>query len=66
MGEAIVTIILLIIGLVVAGAVLSFVLSALGLVLWFIPLLIKVAIYGGLIYLGWLVFRKITDKKIAD
>jgi threonine/homoserine/homoserine lactone efflux protein len=62
MGQAIGTIILVIIALVVAGAVLSFVLSALGL----IPLLIKLAIWGGLIYLGWLVFRKISEKKTAD
>jgi hypothetical protein len=31
-----------------------------------IPLLIKLAIWGGLIYLGWLVFRKIVQDKTAD
>jgi hypothetical protein len=66
MGQAIGTIILVVIALVVVAAVGSLVLSVLGIFLGLIPLLIKLAIFGGLIYLGWLVFRKIAQDKTAD
>jgi hypothetical protein len=66
MGQAIGTIILVVIALVVIAAVGGLVLSVLGMFLAFIPLLIKLAIWGGLIYLGWLVFRKIAQDKTAD
>jgi hypothetical protein len=66
MGQAIGTIIVVVIALVVIAAVGSLVLSVLGMFLAFIPLLIKLAIWGGLIYLGWLVFRKIAQDKTAD
>ncbi len=66
MGQAIGTIIVVVIALVVIAAVGSLVISVLGMFLAFIPLLIKLAIWGGLIYLGWLVFRKIAQDKTAD
>jgi hypothetical protein len=66
MGQAIGTIILVVVALVVVAAVGSLVLSVLGMFLGLIPLLIKLAIWGGLIYLGWLVFRKIAQDKTAD
>jgi hypothetical protein len=66
MGHAIGTIILVVIALVVIAAVGSLILSVLGMFLGLIPLLIKLAIWGGLIYLVWLVFRKIAQDKTAD
>ena len=60
MGEAIGKILFVVIALVVIASVGSLVLSALGMVLWLIPVLIKFAIIGAVIYLGWLVFNKLT------
>lgn len=60
MGEAIGKIIFVIIALVVIATVGSLVLSVLGLALALIPLLIKVAFIGGLIYLALLVVRKLS------
>jgi len=60
MGEAIGTIIFIVVGLIVVAAVGSLILSVLGIFLGLIPLLIKLAIWGGLIYLGWLLIRKLT------
>lgn len=60
MGQAVGTIIFVIIALVVVAAVGSVILSVLGLAFALIPLLIKVALWGGLIYLAWLVIRKLT------
>jgi hypothetical protein len=61
MGQAIGTIIFVIIALVVVAAVGSVILSVLGLAFALIPLLIKLAIWGGLIYLVWLLIRKLTN-----
>jgi hypothetical protein len=61
MGQAIGTIIFVIIALVVVAAIGSVILSVLGLAFALIPLLIKLAIWGGLIYLVWLVIRKLTN-----
>ena len=60
MGEAIGKIIFVVIALVVIATVGSLVLSVLGLALALIPLLIKVAFIGGLIYLALLVVRKLS------
>ena len=60
MGEAIGKIIFVVIALVVIATVGSLVLSVLGLALALIPLLIKVAVIGGLIYLALLVVRKLS------
>ena len=60
MGEAIGKIIFVVIALVVIATVGSLVLSVLGLALTLIPLLIKVAVIGGLIYLALLVVRKLS------
>jgi hypothetical protein len=60
MGEAIGKILFVVIALVVIATVGSLVLSVLGLALALIPLLIKVAVIGGLIYLALLVFRKLS------
>jgi hypothetical protein len=60
MGEAIGKIIFVVIALVVIAAVGSLILSVLGLALALIPLLIKMAIIGGLIYLALLVVRKLS------
>ena len=60
MGEAIGKIIFVVIALVVIATVGSLVLSVLGLALALIPLLIKVAFIGGLIYLALLVIRKLS------
>ncbi len=61
MGEAIGKIIFVVIALVVIATVGSLVLSVLGLALALIPLLIKVAFIGGLIYLALLVVRKLSS-----
>lgn len=60
MGEALGKIIFVVIAVVVIAAVGSLVLSVVGLALALIPLLIKVAIFGGLIYLALIVFRKLS------
>jgi hypothetical protein len=60
MGEAIGKILFVVIALVVVASVGSLILSILGLALALIPLLIKIAIIGGLIYLAMLVVRKLT------
>lgn len=60
MGEALGKIIFVVIALIVIAAVGSLILSVLGLALALIPLLIKVAIIGGLIYLALLVVRKLS------
>lgn len=60
MGQAIGTIIFVIIALVVIATIGSVILSVLGVAFALIPLLIKLAIWGGLIYLAWLVIRKLT------
>ncbi|MCI0336310.1 MAG: hypothetical protein L0226_01925 [Acidobacteria bacterium] len=62
MSHAIGTIIFVIIALVVIAFVGSLILSVVGLVLGLIPLLLKLAVYGGLIYLAWMVFRKLAHK----
>lgn len=60
MGEAVGKIIFVIIALVVIASVGSLILSIFGLALALIPLLIKIAVIGGLIYLAWMVIRKLT------
>ena len=65
MGEALGKILFVVIALVVIASVGSLVLSTLGMVLWLIPVLIKFAIIGGVIYLAWLVFNKLTKSSQA-
>ncbi|HEX9001586.1 MAG TPA: hypothetical protein VGB07_16890 [Blastocatellia bacterium] len=60
MGEAIGKILFVVIALVVIASVGSLILSIFGLALALIPLLIKFAIIGGLIYLAWMVIRKLS------
>jgi hypothetical protein len=60
MGQTIGTIIFVIIALVVVASVGSLILSILGLLFGLIPFLIKLAIWGGLIYLAWMVIRKLA------
>ncbi|MEK7830741.1 MAG: hypothetical protein AAB401_06610 [Acidobacteriota bacterium] len=63
MGEAVGKILFVVIALVVIASVGSLILSVLGLVLGLIPLLLKLAVFGGLIYLAWLVFNKLTKSQ---
>lgn len=65
MGETIGKIIFAVIALIVVAAVGSLILSAIGLLFGLIPLLIKLAIWGGLIYLAYLLVRKISHS-VAD
>lgn len=65
MGQTIGTIIFVIIALIVIAAVGSLILSVLGLLFGLIPLLIKLAIWGGLIYLAYMVVRKVSHS-VAD
>lgn len=60
MGEAIGKILFVVVALIVIASVGSLVLSVLGLALTLIPLLIKIAIIGGLIYLAMMVVRKLA------
>jgi arginine exporter protein ArgO len=60
MGEAVGKILFVILALVVISIVASIALSILGFALALIPILIKLAIFGGIIYLGWMVFTKLT------
>jgi hypothetical protein len=60
MAQAIGTIILVVLALVAVAAILNFILGALGIFLTMIPLLIKLAIFAGVFYLAWLLFRKLA------
>jgi hypothetical protein len=61
MGQTIATIIYLIIALAVIATVGSLILSVIGLLFGLIPFLIKLAIFGGLIYLAWILIRKLAQ-----
>jgi hypothetical protein len=64
MAQTIGTIILVVLGLVALAAVLNLVLGVLGgviaIIFGLLPLLIKLAIFGGVFYLAWLAFRKLS------
>jgi hypothetical protein len=60
MAQTIGTIILVVLALVAVSAVLNFVLGVLGIVLALLPKIVMLAVFGGIIYLAWLVFRKLT------
>ena len=60
MIQSIATIVFVLFALIVLAAVLNFVLGLLGIVFALIPLLIKLAFVGGIIYLGWVLVRKLT------
>ena len=60
MAQTIGTIILVVLALVVVAAVLNFVLGLIGIFLGLIPLLIKLAIIGAIVYFGWMVVRKLS------
>jgi hypothetical protein len=63
MAQTIGTIILVVLALVAVAAVLNFILGVLGFVFALLPLLIKLAIFAGVFYLAWLVFRKLAHSK---
>ena len=63
MAQTIGTIILVVLALVAVSAVLNFILGVLGFVFTLLPLLIKLAIFAGVFYLAWLVFRKLAHSK---
>lgn len=65
MGEAIGKILFVVVALVVIASVGSLVLSVLGLALSLIPILIKLAVIGAVIYLAWVVFNKLTKSSPA-
>jgi hypothetical protein len=60
MAQAIGTIILVVLALVAIAAILNFILGFLGIFFAMIPLLIKLAIFAGVFYLAWQVFRKLA------
>lgn len=60
MAQTIGTIILVVLALVAVAAVLNFILGVLGIVLALLPKIVMLAIFGGVLYLAWLVFRKLT------
>ena len=60
MAQTIGTIIFVVLALVAIAAILNFVLATLGFVITLIPLIIKLAIFAGVFYLLWLVFRKLA------
>jgi len=60
MAQTIGTIIFVVLALVAVAAILNFILGVLGIVFALIPLLIKLAIFGGIVYLGWMVFQKLS------
>jgi hypothetical protein len=68
MGEVIgniIAIVLVIVALTIALKVIFFVLGLFGLFIGLFGLLVKLAIFGGLIYLGWALFCKIFKRKEA-
>jgi len=58
MAQTIGSIILVVLALVAVAAVLKFILGVLGIFLSLIPMLIPLAIFCGVFYLVWLLFRK--------
>ncbi|HEV2668161.1 MAG TPA: hypothetical protein VG324_24810 [Blastocatellia bacterium] len=60
MAQTIGSIILVVLALVAVAAVLKFILGVLGIFLSLIPMLIPLAIFAGVFYLVWLVFRKLA------
>jgi threonine/homoserine/homoserine lactone efflux protein len=48
---------------VAVAAVLNFILGVLGFVFTLLPLLFKLAIFAGVFYLAWLLFRKLAHSK---
>ncbi|MBI1761235.1 MAG: hypothetical protein HYR56_07340 [Acidobacteria bacterium] len=68
MGEVIgniIAIVLVIVALSIALKVIFFVLALFGLFLGVFGLLVKLAVFGGLIYLGWAIFCKVFKRKEA-
>jgi hypothetical protein len=63
MAQTIGTLILVVLALVAVAAILNFILGVLGFVFALLPLLIKLAIFAGVFYLAWLVFRKLAHSK---
>jgi hypothetical protein len=63
MAQTIGAIILVVLALVAVAAVLNFILGVLGFVFTLLPLLIKLAIFAGVFYLAWMVFRKLAHSK---
>lgn len=60
MTQNIGTIVVVILALVVAAAVINFLLGVIGIVFALIPVLIKLALIGAIFYFGWMVVRKLT------
>ncbi len=60
MAQTIGAIILAVLALVALAAVLNFILGLIGTVFFLIPLLIRLAIFAGILYLAWMVFRKLA------
>jgi hypothetical protein len=60
MAQTVGTIILVVIALVVVTAILNFALGLLGLVFGLLPVLIKLAIIGGIIYCCWVAVNKLS------
>ncbi len=60
MAQTIGAIILAVLALVALAAVLNFILGLIGIVFSLIPLLIRLAIFAGILYLAWMVFRKLA------
>ena len=60
MAQTIGTIIFVILALVVLSALLNLLFGVLGFAFALIKLLLPLAIIGGIIYLGWVVFCKLT------
>lgn len=60
LGQTIGSVIFVIIALIVVATVGSLIMSIIGLVFGLIPVLIKLAIWAGLIYLGWMLIRRMT------
>ena len=68
MGEVIgniIAIVLVILAVTIALKVIFFVLGLFGLFIGLFGLLVKLAIFGGLIYLGWTIFCKVVKRKEA-
>ena len=60
MAQTVGTIIVVVLAIIVASAVLNFVLGILGIALALIPLLVKLAIIGAIFYCAWMLVRKLT------
>ena len=64
MGRTIAIILLVIVGAMLLVAVLSTIFSIFGFILSLVPLLLKLAVLGLLVFFVWQIYQKVTGKRV--